>query len=169
MAAPLERRLQSEYHKVKQLVSESGGSLRLVATEGSPPTKYIIEFKCPSLIQKSDGQIDYRYEHRVEITLGKNYPFERPQAKMITPVFNPHVFTMSNAICLGSVWNASETLDVLILRIGALLQLDPRVLDARSPANAEANDWVRRNKDKIPLGGVTFKAAQPPKSKIKWL
>lgn len=167
MTDPRTRRLQADFEKVSKLISESGGTLSLIKTENNPPTKYVIEYKCPSLYRASDGQLLIRDQHKVEITLGLNYPIERPSARMLTPVFNPHVF-LNNSICLGAVWSPAETLDVLVLRIGALLQLDPRVLDARSPANIDANLWVQRNRSKIPLGNETFRAAQPSRPRIEW-
>jgi len=167
MATPRDRRLHSDHEKVLRLISESGGTLRLVSTGGRPPTTYVVEYHCPSLVKDELGAIAIRDKHQVEITLGMNYPFGQPAARMLTPVFNPHVYR-HNAICLGVVWSAADTLDTLVLRIGALLQLDPRVLDARSPANGEANRWVQENRARIPLGKVSFKAAAQPPGRIEW-
>jgi hypothetical protein len=44
-----------------------------------------------------------------------------------------------------------------VLRIGALLQWDPKVLNPRSPANHEAMNWALKNKDRLPLGKVSFR------------
>ena len=167
MVAPIDRRLQSDYTKVLKLIADSGGTLKLIRSLGQPPTCYTIEYQCPSLTQNSVGQVITRGLHQVEITLGANYPLEKPTARMLTPVFNPHVFP-THAICLGGVWSAAETLDALILRIGALLQLDPRVLDVRSPANGVANDWVQQNRARIPLGNVSFRAQPGTANRIQW-
>ncbi len=167
MLSPRDRRLQSDYEKVLKLMADSGGTLKLVRSIGQPPTSYTIEYQCPSLVKSVSGQITIRNLHQAEITFPANYPLEKPRAKMITPVFNPHVYPTQD-ICLGVLWSAAETLDTLILRIGALLQLDPRVLDARSPANQEANMWVQQNRARIPLGNVSFKARQSPASRIQW-
>ena len=112
------------------------------------------------------GQISLQNIHQVELELLSNYPFEKPNARVLTPIFNPHIY-LHNAVCLGVVWSPAETLDTLILRIGAILQLDPRVLNANSPANSEANQWVKQNRSKIPLGTVSFKAAQQLKNQIQ--
>jgi ubiquitin-protein ligase len=167
MPTPRDRRLQSDHEKVKKLSAESGGTLKLLRATGSPPTSYVIEYHCPSLVKDSSGNTSIREQHQVEINLGANYPFEKPAARMLTPVFNPHVFT-THAICLGVVWSAAETLDTLILRIGALLQLDPKVLNPHSPANSEAEEWVRKNKAKIPLGQVSFKIAAEAPRRVQW-
>jgi ubiquitin-protein ligase len=167
MDNPKDRRLQADYDKVLKLISESGGTLKLIRALGHPPTSYVIEYQCPSLVKSTTGKITTRNIHQVEINLGANYPFEKPITRMITPVFNPHVYS-HNAICLGIVWSAAETLDTLILRIGALLQLDPRVLNPSSPANPEANQWVQQNRTRIPLGIVSFKARQESKKRIEW-
>lgn len=167
MHDPRRTRLQSDFDKVRAQVDGSDGTLVLVRTVGTPPISYVIEYHCPSLV-KTGTAISTRHVHQVEINLSANYPFEKPAARMLTPVFNPHVFS-SSAICLGSVWSPAETLDVLILKIGALLQLDPRVLDPNSPANGEANLWVQQNRQKIPLGKVSFTRTEEPKPRIQWL
>ncbi len=166
MSNPRVNRLQADYKKVRQLVEASGGSLRLVRASGAPPSTYIIEYHCPSLV-KEKGQITVRNTHQVEITLSVDYPFSKPSARMLTPVFNPHVFPM-HAICLGTDWSPAETLDTLILRIGAILQLDPKVLNPKSPANGEANTWVQQNRERVPLGTVSFKSGEENKTRIQW-
>jgi hypothetical protein len=166
MANPREVRLLSDFEKVRQMAAESGGTLRLISASGAPPITYVIEYRCPSLV-KGKGGVTTRDRHQVEINLGANYPFEKPAARMLTPVFNPHVFA-SNAICLGGVWSPAETLASLILRIGALLQLDPRVLDATSPANYEANTWVQNNRARLPLGRVSFQFPIPAPKRVQW-
>jgi ubiquitin-protein ligase len=166
MPNPRESRLLSDYKKVKKLAAESGGSLTLVSAAGSPPLSYVIEYHCPGLVKEA-GKVNLSHRHQVLIQLGANYPFEKPTARMLTPIFNPHVFT-SNAICLGGVWSPVETLASLILRIGALLQLDPRVLDFRSPANFEANLWVQNNRHRLPLGNVTFVTPEPDRGRLAW-
>ena len=128
---------------------------------------YVIEYYCPSLVKDATGQPIIGTRHQVEISLTMNYPLTQPAARVLTPIFNPHVFS-SNAICLGGVWSAAETLDALILRIGALLQLDPKVLDPNSAANHEANEWVRQNRSRIPLGQVSFKGPARPVTRIQW-
>lgn len=171
MPSPLDNRLRVEYEKVQALVRDSGGTLKLVSSAGSPPSRYIIEYHCPSPVIDSAGKVSFRHVHQVEINLPSNYPFATPSAIMRTPVFNIHVFT-HNAICLGdnSLWNAGMTLDTLILRIGALLQLDPKVINYNSAANSMAKEWTIAHKAELPVGKVTFMAAQPtePKSRIQW-
>jgi len=167
MPSPILVRLQTDYDKVRKLVAGSGGTLKLVRTVGTPPTSYVIEYHCPSLVKDSSGNFIQRDHHQVEIILRANYPFEKPSARMLTPVFNPHVF-LSNAICLGGVWNPAETLDTLILQIGALLQLDPRVLNANSPANIEANLWTQNNRARLPIGKISFKAPDQEQKRIQW-
>jgi ubiquitin-protein ligase len=167
MLNPTYRRLKTDYDKVLKLAVNSGGSLRLLRTTGDPPKSYVIEYHCPSLVKSSTGQMVISNVHQVEINLGINYPTEKPTARMLTPVCNPHVFD-SNAICLGNDWSVAETLDNLILRIGALLQLDPKVLNPKSLANSAAYEWITKNPGKIPLGYITFKARQEPPRRISW-
>lgn len=158
MNTPRDRRLQADFQKVQALVASSGGTLRLSKTTGTPPTTYVIEYRCPGLEKVRGKEPQIRSQHSVEINLSSTYPMSQPTARMLTPAFNPHIFS-NLSICLGGRWTATETLDTLILRIGALLQLDPRVIDFTSLANGEAGTWLVRHKDWMPLPGtVTFKA-----------
>jgi len=167
MPNPRQTRLLTDYQKVQQLIAESGGALRLVRATGSPPTTYVIEYNCPSLVK--DGEhIAIRRQHRVEIKLAPNHPFNMPTARMLTSVFNPHVF-FTQAFCLGGYWSPVETLDTLVLRIGAILQWDPKVINLRSLANLEAGEWARKNPSQLPLpGAVQFKAAKKAGPGIQW-
>ncbi len=158
MPSPREKRLQSDFLKVQQLADGSGGTIELIAARGHPPTMYEILFRCPSLVKDERGKIIVRSEHKALISLGSDYPFSKPTAKMLTPVFNPHVF-ITQAICLGGRWTPVETLDNLILRIGSILQLDPRVIDYKSLANHDAGEWAHHHASQLPLSGyVSFKA-----------
>ncbi len=167
MPNPIQVRLQTDHEKVKKLVTESGGTLQLIRAVGIPPTSYIMEYHCPGIAKDSYGNIINRNQHQVEIKLSANYPIEKPTAAFLTPIFNPHVFP-SNVICLGGVRSPGETLDLLILRIGALIQLDPRVLDDKSPANSEANQCVRANRFRLPVGKITIKLQEQGKKRIEW-
>jgi ubiquitin-protein ligase len=170
LQSPRDSRLQAEHEKVQRLIAESGGTLKLVRASGSPPTSYVIEFHCPSLVKGGPQQVTIRNIHQVEFNLGANYPSSPPTARFLTSVFNPHVF-QHNAVCLGVLqnsWNVSLTLDIVILEIGALLQLDPKVLNPNSPANHEANKWVQENRNRIPLGTISFKTGQERTKRIQW-
>jgi ubiquitin-protein ligase len=168
MASPRDNRLNADYQKVRKAVEESGGTLKLVRATGNPPTRYVIEYHCPGLARDDSGQIITRHTHQVEIALGANYPLpgNSPRSRLLTPAFNPHIFTNQD-ICLGD-WSPTETLDVLVLRLGALLQWDPRVIKPTSPANGEAMNWYRAHKSQFPLGKVTFKASDSAESRIAW-
>lgn len=168
MPSPRDNRLKADFQKVRQAVEASGGSLRLLAADGAPPTRYVLEYHCPSLVKDAGGKLSVRAVHQVEIRLGVDYPLPsgKPTARMLTPVFNPHVFE-SQAICIGG-WRPTETLDVLVLRLGALLQWDPKVLDPHSPANHKAMHWALEHRAELPLGRVSFKGEAPAARRIEW-
>jgi ubiquitin-protein ligase len=168
MANPRENRLKADYQKLQAAADQSGGGLRLVRASGNPPTRYVIEFHCPSLFRETGGKLTIRQVHQVEISLGAEYPLPggRSTARLVKPVFNPHVFE-SGTICLGE-WKPTETLDALVFRIGALLQWDPKVLNPHSPANHEAMNWALQHPEKLPLGTVTFKAGAKQDDRVQW-
>lgn len=167
MDTPITKRLLTDYQKVKALASSSGGSLIIRSTSGNPPSTYDLEFRCPSLVLGETGVPEIRMNHTVRIFLGADYPMSMPTAVMLTPIFNPHIYA-NNRFCLGTRWRPNETLDSLIMKIGAILQYDPKVLDFKSLANHRAGEWAKRNLAKLPIGRVSFKAAQTAKPRIEW-
>jgi hypothetical protein len=74
---------------------------------------------------------------------------------MVTPLFHPHVYP-NNTICLG-VWQTSEYMDELALRIGAMLQFDRRCLNIKDPANEKAVAWAQKNLLVLPTDDCTFR------------
>jgi ubiquitin-protein ligase len=161
------KRLKTDYQKVVELIERSNGSLKLLRASGTPPRSYEFEFNCPSLVSGGSGHPEIGNRHRVEIKLGENYPFTKPTIKMLTPIFNPHIFSTGN-FCLGSQWRPTETLDSLVIWIGAILLLDPKVLDFKSPADSAASRWAQQNMSKLPLGQMIFKSPQKRSSRIRW-
>ncbi len=73
---------------------------------------------------------------------------------MLTPIYNPHVYS-NRQVCLGN-WQTTEYLDELIARVGALIQLDRRILNLRDPANPQAMDWVKKNYLLLPTDNKIF-------------
>ncbi|MCL5960723.1 MAG: hypothetical protein M1358_15720 [Chloroflexi bacterium] len=154
------QRLQNDYDKVRQLVIRSGGELKLISVSGNPPTQYVLEYNCRSVALDSGGQVVYRNRHRVEITLSHEYPWDDyPRAKLLTPVFNPHVFP-DQSIYLGYPlkWKPSESLETVVLNIGALLQLDPKAVDFVKLANEKAGEWAKKHLSELPLDTARFGA-----------
>jgi ubiquitin-protein ligase len=151
-----EKRLQNDYQALSKLIADSAGTLKLISKEGNPPYKYVIEYQCNGVEKLGFlGKPVYRNTHRVEITLGNNYPREQPSASFLTPIFHPNVY-QNNNVCLGSYWTMSETLTELIFRIGKLIQYSKDVTNLNSPANVNARNWAGKNMSLFPVGVETF-------------
>ena len=162
-----EKRLENDFKELSQLVNNSGGTLAIVSTQGKPVEVYTIEYRCKGIESLQNNQPVYRTTHSVEITLGNNYPREKPNAKFITDIFHPNVFKNKN-VCLGSYWTMAENLSELVIRIGKIIQYSKDVLNLKSPANSEAEDWAENNMQLFPVDTQTFKATKKPTSTIVW-
>ncbi len=151
-----EKRLQNEFQSVSNLVNQSGGALAIVSTSGNPPYEYVIEYHCRGIENLTGNSPVFRSTHQVKISLGHNYPKSKPDAKFITPIFHPNVWTNLD-VCLGSYWTMSETLPELIIRIGKIIQYSTDVLNLDSPANGDAKKWAQNNMSSFPIDTNTFK------------
>lgn len=162
-----EKRLRNDFQVLSQLVSNSGGTLAIISTNGTPPNQYVIEYRCRGIEQIQKTEPIFRTTHRVEITLGSTYPKDMPAAKFLTPIFHPNVFDNLN-VCLGSYWTMEETLSELVLRIGKIIQYSEDVMNLNSPANSSDETWAESNQRRFPVDTQTFKAAKKPSLGIVW-
>ena len=162
-----EKRLENDFKELSQLVNNSGGTLAIVSTQGKPVEVYKIEYRCKGIESLRNNQPVFRKTHRVEITLGNNYPREKPNAKFITEIFHPNVF-VDKKVCLGDYWTMAENLSELVIRIGKIIQYSKDVLNLKSPANSKAEDWAENHMQLFPVDTQTFKASKKPTSTIVW-
>ncbi len=157
MANARDLRLQSDYESLQALAKGSGGTLIIDSARGVPPSEYQLTYRCRGIQSlKPDGKPLFRTVHKMRIRLPAKYPapFAPPLVEMLTPLFHPHVYP-NHTVCLG-VWQTSEYLDELALRLGAMLQFDRRCLNIKDPANEKAVAWAQRNLILLPTDHCTF-------------
>jgi len=162
MANARDLRLQADYVAVQALAKASGGTLLVESANGSPPADYVIAFKCRGIEAVNEaGRPIYRTVHKLRVKLPAKYPapFAPPQVEVLTPLFHPHVYP-NRTVCLG-VWQTSEFLDELVLRLGAMLQFDKRCLNIKDPANEAAVEWAQKNLILLPTDTCTFQGDDP--------
>ncbi|MGV8122489.1 MAG: ubiquitin-conjugating enzyme E2 [Candidatus Xenobiia bacterium LiM19] len=134
----INRRRKEDLEKIKALASLYPGRVELL--------EYNRSISSIKLRLKVPTSRDSNYPHTVQessdilFELPQRYPFEEPLAKVLTPIWNPNVFT-SGKICLGTRWMPTESLDLLVERIMKLLAFDPLIVNTHSPANSAASQW----------------------------
>lgn len=126
-----------------------------------------------------DGNPVYRDKHNIVIDVPADYPETAPVARMAAgsqPPFHPNFWSHGanyGLVCThggGSVTaDPSETLALLVVRIGQMLQFDPQVTQVHLGPNDPAAQWYAQNMgrtdlfptdhQRLPLPG---QAAPPP-------
>lgn len=164
MANARELRLQSDYHHLRKLADESGGTLAIESVKGRPIDQYVLVYRCRGIERLENGRPVYRDLHRVSIRLPSKYPapIAPPVVQLLTPLYHPHVYK-NLVVCMGS-WQTSEFLDEFALRLGALLQFEREYLAIKDPANEEAVEWAKRNRLLFPTDTCTFRNDPPIRS-----
>jgi ubiquitin-protein ligase len=150
-----EKRLTNDFQALSELANHSSNKLTIISTKGQPPYQYVIEYNCVGVEKLESNLPIFRDRHRVEITLGNNYPSQKPDAKFLTQIFHPNVYK-NLSICLGGNWTITETLSELILRIGKIIQYAEDITNLKSPANTAAKHWAVNNLSQFPLDTQTF-------------
>jgi ubiquitin-protein ligase len=144
------RRLYAEHERLKALFANHA-RIRIVEAIGDPPDRYVVEYHVKGLTETKDGAIEERYLHRVQITLGPNYPKDMPTCVILgTPVFHPNIDHL--AVCTEDVSAAGRTLDHTIVFIGELITF--QAYNLQSPRNGDAAHWTEQNLSRLPLETV---------------
>jgi ubiquitin-protein ligase len=126
--------------------------IRILQTEGTPPEKYVLEFRVMGLVpQGEDSGIPGR-AHQAEILLTLDYPRRPPLCRMLTPVFHPNIDPQK--ICIGDHWSAGQNLPQLAVRIAEMIAYQS--YNVKSPLNARAAAWAEQHPEQLPLEKADF-------------
>jgi len=148
-------RVLADVEALEQLCIASDGVIALNETVGDPPRVLVLSYHCRGIERLAGESPVYRNHHRLEVQLGANYPLEPPRVRFLTPIAHPHVWRWLE-VCSGDRWQRHEPLTSLVLRLGGLIQWDPRLLDFSCPANGDAAAWARRHVHELPVGVSGF-------------
>jgi len=145
------RRLYAEYERLKVLFADHD-RIRIVETAGDPPDRYVVEYRVKGLTETKEG-VQESDLHRVQITLGQNYPNEMASCMVVgKPVFHPNIDHL--AVCTADVSSASRTVDQTIVFIGELITF--QAYNLKSPRNGDAKKWTEANLHRLPLERVNL-------------
>jgi ubiquitin-protein ligase len=147
---PRMRRLRADHELMLELAARS--SLISFTASSSrpnlPPERYIITFKCKSIVGVDrQGNPKYAEHHQVEIYLHNQYPHRWPGMKWMTPIWHPNINHTNGSVCIDAAWwAASRSLDRLVVMLGEMLQWKNFHDDPTKPPfhwDAEAARWSR--------------------------
>jgi len=72
-----------------------------------------------------NGKLGYRYSHKLELIIGREYPFEKPLVIWETPIFHPNIMMPEDGghVCIKllSDWSFNSTLSTFIKGLESLL------------------------------------------------
>lgn len=148
--SPRMRRLRADSELMRELASRSDLiSYRAESARPSlPPERYIVTFKCKSIIGVDrQGNPKYGEHHQVEIYLHNQYPQRWPGMKWMTPIWHPNINHLNGTVCIDAAWwTASRSLDRLVVMLGEMLQWKNFHDDPTKPPfpwDPEAARWSR--------------------------
>jgi ubiquitin-protein ligase len=154
---PRMRRLRGDYELMRELASRSDLiSFKASSTNPNlPPERYIVTFKCKSIINVDrQGNPKFGEHHQVEIYLHNQYPQRWPGMKWLTPIWHPNINHLNGSVCIDAAWwAASRSLDRLVVMLGEMLQWKNFHDDPTKPPfpwDAEAARWSREFRKKHP-------------------
>lgn len=155
--SPRVRRLRGDHTLLQELAARSDLiSFNVLDTRpGIPPERYIVTFRCESIIGVDrSGNPKFGNHHQVEIYLHNQYPQRWPGMKWLTPIWHPNINHLNGSVCIDAAWwTASRSLDRLIIMLGEMVQWKNFHDDPTKPPfpwDAEAARWSREYRKKHP-------------------
>ena len=148
--SPRMRRLRADYELMQELSART--DLISVTAQAPhpnlPPERYIVTFKCKSIIGIDKiGNPKFGEHHQVEIYLHNQYPQRWPGMKWLTPIWHPNINHLNGSVCIDAAWwTASRSLDRLVIMLGEMLQWKNFHDDPTKPPfpwDADAARWSR--------------------------
>jgi ubiquitin-protein ligase len=89
------------------------------------PLKVDIDLEHTPGPMMENGKLVYRYHHRLELIIGREYPFEKPLIIWKTPIFHPNIMMPEDGghVCIKllSEWSFNSTLSTFIKGLESLL------------------------------------------------
>ena len=154
---PRMRRLRADHELMLELAARSNliSFTASASRPNLPPERYIITFKCKSIVDVDrQGNPKYAEHHQVEIYLHNQYPHRWPGMKWLTPIWHPNINHVNGSVCIDAAWwAASRSLDRLVVMLGEMLQWKNFHDDPTKPPfpwDADAARWSREYRKKHP-------------------
>ena len=148
---PRERRLIRDLKQMKQLRDES--DILDFKVIGDPPEKYVITFKGKGL----ESAKKKRNTHKLEITLGPEYPRNFPNIRWTTPIYHPNI---SGHVCLGTF---QMTPHVKLTDLVEILWDMTRMANWNPYSTLTSGEWQELNRDiGFPVDSRILRNLAPP-------
>ena len=154
---PRMRRLRADHELMLELAARSSLISFTAASSrpNLPPERYIITFKCKSIVGVDrQGNPKYSEHHQVEIYLHNQYPHRWPGMKWMTPIWHPNINHTNGSVCIDAAWWAGKLgRNGLVVMLGEMLQWKNFHDDPTKPPfpwDAEAARWSREYRKKHP-------------------
>jgi len=162
--SPRQRRLVSDFRKMKEEFSNHPFISFEFDPESLPPDRYVVKFSNVKGLKLSDNSADRKEleiisDHIIEIYLHADYPRLKPQSYILSKIFHPNFRMASpNDICIGDYWASGETLVDIIYQIGEMITY--KTYNVTSPLNGIAAKWAKENTEVFPIDKVNLRQGE---------
>jgi len=163
--SPRQRRLISDFKKMKEEFSNHPFISFEYEGENIPPERYFVYFKNIKgirLVQDKSGdkkELEIVKDHKIEIYLHYDYPRLKPQCNFLSGAFHPNFRMASpNDICIGDYWASGETLVDIIYQVGEMITYQN--YNVSSPLNGIAAKWAKENIELFPIDSVNLRQGE---------
>jgi ubiquitin-protein ligase len=142
--SPRLRRLRSDNERMRALVANSD-LIRFEEAPGPLAEQYTLIYTCRGVKDIDEYEQPIFSElHHVTIQLPRDYPLERPETHVLSPIFHPNI---DNHVCID--WTPAMSLDEYCVTLGQMIQY--RIYNPFSPLSSEAASWAQSHARLLPI------------------
>ncbi len=142
---PRQKRLIKDYDDLVKLREQSNGMLDFRVDKNYH--RYVITIsKIETLVGTTEKNAIKQSRHVFTIELSPEYPVKQPDVRFEKTIFHPNWYP-DGRVCYGHQWAPGDKLSELVIDTVKMMLFE--IVDAKDPANIDANRWYLRNKENI--------------------
>jgi hypothetical protein len=136
-------------------LAEASDLLTLVPVAGTPPERYLADFRCHGLVRAESGQVVEADHFVVGIWFPDDYLRQVDPAAVLAllrpgSIWHPNVSNRGPWICVGRIAPGTPLVD-LLYRVFEVITYSRVTMREDDALNREACAWARAHRDRFPV------------------
>lgn len=129
--------------------------VRIRPFSGTPPNRYLVEFRCTGLVTADDGAVVEADRFTAGIWFPSDYlrradPFEVLTWLWPPNVFHPNISDTAPLVCIGRLTRGTPLVEI-VYRLFDLITFNNVTMVEHDALNRRACAWTRENRHRMPV------------------
>jgi hypothetical protein len=136
-------------------LNQASDLVRIRPFGGTPPNRYVVDFRCTGLVMDEGGSVAESDRFRVGIWFPSDYlrrvdPFEVLTWLWPPHVFHPNISDVAPLICIGRLTRGTPLVEI-VYRVFDVITFNNVTMVEHDALNRRACVWARENRGRFPV------------------